>query len=182
MSECFLIYMRTPTHQISVKVSTNSSQVANPWSSINTGFWASIDGFHGTFYHGNWRALHHHAACWLVNIHITWLFCPPVTMVKNAMLEGSCGMNQCYRLFQYLESPLHSSRAGCKSCNKKGITQNHNIIILINLCRKPCITINCPIVGLYYQFLRNCCKTLQSALVAITHNKHFNANELSNEL
>ena len=22
-----------------------------------------IDGFHGAFYHGNWRALHHHAAC-----------------------------------------------------------------------------------------------------------------------
>ena len=33
-----------------------------------------IDGFHGAFYHGNWRALHHHAACWLVNIHITWPF------------------------------------------------------------------------------------------------------------
>ena len=24
------------------------------------------------FYHGNWRALHHHAVCWLVNIYITW--------------------------------------------------------------------------------------------------------------
>jgi len=23
----------------------------------------AIDGFHGTYYHGNWRALHHHAAC-----------------------------------------------------------------------------------------------------------------------
>ena len=23
----------------------------------------TIDGFHGAFYHGNWRALHHHAAC-----------------------------------------------------------------------------------------------------------------------
>jgi len=22
-----------------------------------------IDGFHGAFYHGNWKALHHHAAC-----------------------------------------------------------------------------------------------------------------------
>jgi len=32
----------------------------------------AIDGFHGTFYHGNWRALHHHAACWLVDICITW--------------------------------------------------------------------------------------------------------------
>jgi len=39
------------------------------------------DGFHGAFYHGDWRALHHHAACWLVNIHITWHFCPPVSMV-----------------------------------------------------------------------------------------------------
>jgi len=26
--------------------------------------------FHGAFYHGNWKALHHHAACSLVNIHI----------------------------------------------------------------------------------------------------------------
>jgi len=33
-----------------------------------------IDGFHGTFYNGNWRTLHHNAACWLVNIHITWPF------------------------------------------------------------------------------------------------------------
>ena len=24
---------------------------------------SSIDGFHGAFYHGNWKALHHHAAC-----------------------------------------------------------------------------------------------------------------------
>jgi len=23
----------------------------------------TTDGFHGAFYHGNWRALHHHAAC-----------------------------------------------------------------------------------------------------------------------
>ena len=38
-----------------------------------------------TFYYGKWRALHHHAACWLVNIHITWSFCPPVSMVKNVM-------------------------------------------------------------------------------------------------
>jgi len=36
--------------------------------------WLTIDGFHGAFYHGNWRALHHHAACWLVNIRITWPF------------------------------------------------------------------------------------------------------------
>ena len=35
---------------------------------------STIDGFHVPFYHGNWRALHHHAACWLVNIHITWPF------------------------------------------------------------------------------------------------------------
>jgi len=36
------------------------------------------DGFHSIFSLGNWRALHHHAPCWLVNIHITWPFCPPV--------------------------------------------------------------------------------------------------------
>ena len=34
---------------------------------------------------GNWRALHHHTPCWLVNIHITWPSCPPVSMVKDAM-------------------------------------------------------------------------------------------------
>ena len=44
-----------------------------------------IDGFHSIFSLGNWRALHHHAACWLVNIHITWPSCPPVSMVKDAM-------------------------------------------------------------------------------------------------
>ena len=35
----------------------------------------------GTFYHGpgNWRALHHHAACWLVNMTL----CPPVAIVKR---------------------------------------------------------------------------------------------------
>ena len=44
-----------------------------------------INGFHSIFSLGNWRALHHHAGCWLVNIHITWHFCPPVSMVKGAM-------------------------------------------------------------------------------------------------
>ena len=43
------------------------------------------DGFHGTICHGNWRALHYHAACWLVDIYITWPFCPPASMVKNTM-------------------------------------------------------------------------------------------------
>jgi len=28
-----------------------------------------IDGFHSIFSLGNWRALYHHAPCWLVNIH-----------------------------------------------------------------------------------------------------------------
>jgi len=32
-----------------------------------------------SFHYGNWRALHHHAEC------ITWSFCPPVSMVKDAM-------------------------------------------------------------------------------------------------
>ena len=44
-----------------------------------------IDGFHSIFSLGNWRALHHHAPCWLVNIHITCHFYPPVSMVKDAM-------------------------------------------------------------------------------------------------
>jgi len=44
-----------------------------------------IDGFHSNFSLGNWRVLHHHAPCWLVSIHITWPFCPPVSMVKDAM-------------------------------------------------------------------------------------------------
>ena len=43
------------------------------------------DSIYSIFSLGNWRALHHHAACWLVNIHITWHFCPPVSMVKDAM-------------------------------------------------------------------------------------------------
>ena len=45
----------------------------------------TIDGFHSIFSLGNWRTLHHHAPCWLVNIHITWPFCPLVSMVKDAM-------------------------------------------------------------------------------------------------
>jgi len=44
---------------------------SNPRSPIAVSI---IDGFHGAYYHGNWRALHHHAACWLVNIHISWPF------------------------------------------------------------------------------------------------------------
>ena len=44
-----------------------------------------IDGFHGAFYHGNWRALHHHAACWLVNIHVTWPFALQLPQWKDAM-------------------------------------------------------------------------------------------------
>jgi len=32
------------------------------------------DGFHGLFSLGNWRALHYHAAYWLVDIHITDTF------------------------------------------------------------------------------------------------------------
>ena len=36
---------------------TGQSQVVTPVAAL------SIDGFHGAFYHGNWRALHHHAAC-----------------------------------------------------------------------------------------------------------------------
>ena len=51
------------------------------WSS----FAHSIDGFHSIFSLGNWKGSHHHAACWLVNIHITWPFCPPVSVVKDAM-------------------------------------------------------------------------------------------------
>ena len=35
-----------------------------------------VDGFHSIFSLGNWRALHHLAACRLVNIYITWHFLP----------------------------------------------------------------------------------------------------------
>ena len=45
----------------------------------------TIDRFHTIFSLGNWRSLHHHAPCWLVSIHITWPFFPPVSMVKDAM-------------------------------------------------------------------------------------------------
>ena len=48
-----------------------------------------IDGFHGTFYHGNWRTLRHHTACWLVNIHITWPFALQLPWWKDAM-ESIC--------------------------------------------------------------------------------------------
>jgi len=44
-----------------------------------------VDGFHSIFSLGNWTALHHHAPCRLVNIHITWPSCPPVSVVKDAI-------------------------------------------------------------------------------------------------
>jgi len=42
-----------------------------------------VDEFHFSL---SCMELYHHAACWLVNIHITWPFCPPVSMVKIKVL------------------------------------------------------------------------------------------------
>ena len=42
------------------------SSLQTGWlGNLNRLLWKAIpvDGVHGTFYHGNWRALHHHAAC-----------------------------------------------------------------------------------------------------------------------
>ena len=48
-------------------------------------FHCTIDGFHSIFLLGNWRALHHHApADWSISISHD-PFCPPVSMVKDAM-------------------------------------------------------------------------------------------------
>ena len=56
----------------------------------------SVDGFHSIFSLGNWRALHHHAPCWLVNIHMTRPFCPPVSMVRRCYgIHLYCSMLQC---------------------------------------------------------------------------------------
>ena len=52
-----------------------------------------IDGFHSIFSLGNWRALHHHASCWLVNIHITWHFRLPVSMVNYGMESVYCSLS-----------------------------------------------------------------------------------------
>jgi len=41
-----------------------------------------IGGFHST---RQLEGITSHAPCWLVNIHITWPFYPPVSMVKDAM-------------------------------------------------------------------------------------------------
>ena len=38
----------------------------------------TTDGFYSIFHYGNWRALSHYATC------ITWSFCPPVSMVRDA--------------------------------------------------------------------------------------------------
>ena len=48
-----------------------------------------IDGFHSIFSLDNCRALHHHSALWLVNICITWHFCPPVS-IYGGRCYGIC--------------------------------------------------------------------------------------------
>ena len=48
-----------------------------------------IDRFHGIFYYGNWRALHHHTACWLINIHIAWPFAFQLQLVAIVKRQPS---------------------------------------------------------------------------------------------
>jgi len=43
---------------------------------------SSIDWFHGIFHYGNWKALHHHAACCLLHM----IFCHPVSILRWGML------------------------------------------------------------------------------------------------
>ena len=70
-----------PLGQLMVKVLSHI-----PMNSTHCTNMLYIDGFHSTFSLGNWRALHHHPAYWLVNIYIIiWPFCPPVSMVKDGM-------------------------------------------------------------------------------------------------
>ena len=53
-------------------------------SNGETAFYIEMDSI-ASFHYGNWRALHHHAACWLDHM----IFRLPVSMVKDAIWNPS---------------------------------------------------------------------------------------------
>jgi len=60
---------------VSKSVSNLSGTVVSAYADLYVISMGSVYGsIHSIFNHGNWSALHHHAACWLVNMHITWPF------------------------------------------------------------------------------------------------------------
>ena len=53
----------------------------------------AIDGFHSIFHYGNWRALHHHAACWwhhdLFVLQLLSIYRPSYSGANNVPLQTS---------------------------------------------------------------------------------------------
>ena len=80
----FIVYLRPCTMVLNLLHFLNS-WVLEQLITFRRSEFVPTDGFHSIFSLGNWRALHHHAPCWLVNIHVTWSFCPPISVVKDAM-------------------------------------------------------------------------------------------------
>ena len=95
---------------------------------------------HSIFSLGNWRALHHHAPYWLVNIQITGPFCPPVSMVKDSMdtLHVSPTNFVTVHCFQALWSNCMSSRLyypGSRASMYCMYMSTANEVESINWCR-----------------------------------------------
>ena len=99
--------------------------------SMWSGSWkVCIDVFHNIFSLGNWRALHHYAACSLVNIHTIWHFCPPVSMVKDAIepvianyLRGNLqikNMHDCW------DTRMQYKSGFCSYTDSKQVTEEEN--------------------------------------------------------
>ena len=85
----------SPTERQSTSKCTNSNVERS--TCMQTHLWLERSACRWISWHlslGNWRALHYHAASWLANVHTTWYFCPPVSMVKDDMesvyMPGFC--------------------------------------------------------------------------------------------
>jgi len=66
-----VLYYDLPSHSVKTCLQLLPTNRL-PWSTAQCRQLLAIDEFHGIFSLCNWRALHHHAACCLVNIHTPW--------------------------------------------------------------------------------------------------------------
>ena len=91
-----------------------------------------MDGSIASFHYDNWRALHHRAIC------ITWSFCPPVSMVKDAvesihLEEGIGGATwdgdyYCSHMIMWLNWFVW----GC-------VSAHHSLCVLYSVCVVLCV-------------------------------------------
>ena len=93
------------------------------YCTVNRPCWTdAIDGFHGTFYYGNWRALHHHAACWLVNIYITCSL--PSSSLQFLWIHLYCSTKCCYMIVEIALVGV-GLQCGCKFISVSTNTPTH---------------------------------------------------------